>query len=39
MRSLATIRFGIASSGARSLLHLQFFSGQPHPGQMLPSPV
>jgi hypothetical protein len=29
----------MASLGARWLLHLQSFSGQPHPGQMLPNPV
>ena len=36
---LATMRLGIASLGARWLLHWQSLSGQPHPGQMLPSPV
>jgi hypothetical protein len=39
MRSFATIRLGIDSFGARWLLHVQSFSGQPHPGQMLPTPV
>jgi hypothetical protein len=33
------MRPGIASLGARLLLHLQSFSGQPHPGQMRPNPV